>query len=269
MGFIEKIKIFFKEANQPKIPPSTISDTIKKDAADFDLIEQNAQIRTKEKESADKRLTEYLAEENARRKVIEKKLFDELNEKKRIKEQERKERSELKIGQQKSKQNHDEKIQKLTPEQTKEEREQAQRRMEEERKIDQQLAEQRRIEQIAAEQRRLEEEQKLEQQRVEQKRLEEIRIKERKILERERLKQIHDLETNNEAYREYLIEAEKFRIEFGKNIRCDICGEWEIELFTLRGQTYCEKHIPLELHRENEHKVRAGQHGAAQNFIKR
>jgi len=269
MNFIEKLKKIFKKPSQPATSSPAIPDTLENNVDNFDVIEQNAQKRIEEKEATERRLTEYLAEENARKKEIEKKLFDELNGKERIKEQEKKVRLETEIAQQKSRQKHDEKIQKLTPEQRNEEREKAQRRREEERKIELQRAEQRQIEQIAAEQRRLEEEQKLEQERAEQKRLKEIKIREQKILERERLTQIHDLETNNETYREYLFEAEKFRKEFGKNIKCDICGEWEIELFTHRGQTYCEKHIPLELHRENEHKVRAGQHGAAQNFIKK
>ena len=272
MNFIEKLKKFFKKPSQPATSSPAIPDTPENNVDNFDVIEQNAQKRIEEKDAAERRLTEYLAEENARKKEREKKLIDELNEKERIKEQEKKgleERHPHLYARVKSRQKHDENIQKLTPEQRKEEREKAQRRREEERKIEQQKAEQRQLEQIAAEQRRVEEEQKSEQQRAEQKRLEEIKIREQKILERERLKQIHDLETNNKTYREYLIEAEKFRKEFGKNIKCDICGEWEIELFTHRGQTYCEKHIPLELHRGNEHKVRAGQHGAAQNFIKK
>ena len=272
MSIIDKIKKIFKKSDHLEATPSILKlKSIKNDDEIIDRIEQDTQKRIEEKEAAEKRLTEYLAAENARRKEIEQKLYDELNEKERIKEEERKARKESEIAQQRAKQKQDEKIQKITPEQRREEQEKAQKRREEERRKAQQKAEERRLAQIALEQKRKEEEKKLEQQRAEQKRLDEIRIQERKKIEKERLRQIHELETNNETFREYLIEAEKFRREFGKDIKCCIGGEWghEVELYVHRGQTYCEKHIPPELHRENEHKVRAGLHGAAQNFIKK
>jgi paraquat-inducible protein B len=102
----------------------------------------------------------------------------------------------------------------------------------------------------------------------EQRKLDEIAAKERKIIEKERLMQIHAL-NRNETYIEYLKEAEKFRKEFGKDIRCCIGGEWEVDLYVHRGQTYCEKHIPPEFHRENERKIIAGRHDSARDFIKK
>jgi hypothetical protein len=116
------------------------------------------------------------------------------------------------------------------------------------------------------------EEVKIEKQRAEQKRLEEIKAeelkaKERKIVENERLKLIHKL--YSEDFKQYLIEAQKFRDDFGKNVKCDVCGKWEIDLSFHQGQTYCERCIPSELQWENERKVRAGRHGASQDFIKK
>lgn len=83
--------------------------------------------------------------------------------------------------------------------------------------------------------------------------------------EREYLRFIHSLYSEN--FREYLIEAQKFRDIHRKNVKCDICGEWKLNLSTHNGQTYCEKHIPVE--RSIEDKVTPGNHGAAINFIKK
>ncbi|WAC05898.1 MAG: hypothetical protein OS112_04515 [Methanoregula sp.] len=94
------------------------------------------------------------------------------------------------------------------------------------------------------------------------------RDQERKIIEKEWLNQIYEL-NRNETYREYLIQAEKFRKEFGKDIKCGICGEWKVDLFDHRGQTYCKKHIPIELDIVKEYKVIAGKHGASRDFIKK
>lgn len=141
----------------------------------------------------------------------------------------------------------------------------------EEIRVDEERAERKRLKQ-QAEQIRLTEERaeriRLEREQAERIRLEEIKALERKILEKERLKQIHDL-NRNETYIQYLNEAEKFRKEFGKNIRCDICSKWEIDLHNYHGQTYCEEHIPPEMHREIERKVKAGKHGSSTDFIKK
>jgi len=125
-------------------------------------------------------------------------------------------------------------------------------------------------EQISLEQERIKEIQ--EQERIkeiqEQERIKEIQEQERKAIEIERLKQVHEL-NKNETYLEYLHEAERFRKDYGKNIRCDICGEWEIDLFQHRGQTYCKMHIPISLDTENEYKVTTGRHGSSRSFIKK
>jgi hypothetical protein len=127
-------------------------------------------------------------------------------------------------------------------------------------KIKEQRAERIRLDEIQAEELRIRAE--------EQRKLDEIAAKERKIIEKERLKQIHALD-RNETYIEYLKEAEKFRKEFGKNIRCDVCSKWKVDLHNHRGQTYCEEHIPPEFHRENERKITAGRHDSVRDFIKK
>jgi hypothetical protein len=83
--------------------------------------------------------------------------------------------------------------------------------------------------------------------------------------EKKYLKFIHKLYSEN--FREYLIEAQTFRKIYRKNVKCDVCGEWENDLCTYRDQTYCEKHIPVE--RPVEHKITPGRHGSAINFIKK
>lgn len=80
-------------------------------------------------------------------------------------------------------------------------------------------------------------------------------------------KRIHTL--YNENFREYLIEVQKFRDVFGKNVKCDVCDNWESDLFNYRGQTYCENHIPVSSQMEHERKITAGRHGAARDFIKK
>jgi hypothetical protein len=94
---------------------------------------------------------------------------------------------------------------------------------------------------------------------------------ERKIIEIERIKYIHSIAHDNDKFVEYLQEAHKFKKEFGKDVKCCIGGEWgdEVELFSHRNQTYCQKHMPPELRREYERKITAGRHGASKDFIKR
>ena len=108
----------------------------------------------------------------------------------------------------------------------------------------------------------------IEEQQAEPERLKKLRENERSAIEIERLKQIHAL-NQNETYIEYLREAERFRKDYDKNIKCDICGEWELGLINHRGQTYCERHIPTSRNTENEHKVMAGSHGSSRSYIKK
>jgi len=116
------------------------------------------------------------------------------------------------------------------------------------------------------EERRIREEE--ERRRAELKReIDKINAIKRKDQEIERLKQIHALNQNDT---EFLIEAQKFRKEFGKNIWCDICyrcKEVNYELFAIGGQTYCMEHKPPDLTREIPRKVKAGRHGASIDFI--
>lgn len=151
-------------------------------------------------------------------------------------------------------------------EQLKELRINEQRRAEQER-LRQQQAEEARLEEIRA-QERLRQQRLIEQQLAEQERLKEQKEKERRGIEIERLMQIHAL-NQSETYLAYLREAERFRKDYGKNIKCDICGEWESGLVNHRGQTYCQRHIPVTRHTENVHKVTAGRHGSSKSYIKR
>ncbi|NMB80038.1 MAG: hypothetical protein GYA23_13200 [Methanomicrobiales archaeon] len=64
----------------------------------------------------------------------------------------------------------------------------------------------------------------------------------RRVEEAGRLEHIHGLES--EHFREYLAEAEKFRREYGKNIKCDVCGRWDGRLSVHRNQTYCDRCLP-------------------------
>lgn len=157
------------------------------------------------------------------------------------------------------------------------EKNKAEERLKKQRILEQQKAEQERLRKQQAEAARLEEikaQDRINQQRIfeqqlaEQARHKENKEKERRAVEVERLRQIHAL-NQGQTYIEYLREAERFRKDYSKNIKCDICGEWEVELFNHRGQTYCEKHIPIARHTENEHKVTAGRHGSSRSYIKR
>jgi hypothetical protein len=153
--------------------------------------------------------------------------------------------------------------------------EQAERLRLEEIRVEEERAERKRLEQ-QAEQIRLTEERaeriRLEQEKVERIRLEEIKALERKILEKEHRARIYQLWKDNGSFRDYLIEKQKFIEIYGKNVNCDICS-WncglDIELHNYNGQTYCTQHIPPEMHREIERKVKAGRHGSSNDFIKK
>jgi len=85
--------------------------------------------------------------------------------------------------------------------------------------------------------------------------------------ELERLKYIHGFYSTQ--YLEYLHEAEIFRKEFGKNVKCDVCGRWDGELFVHRSQTYCSQCLPGGSHPEHDRAVVAGKHGASIDHIKK
>lgn len=197
-----------------------------------------------ERIAAEKRLTEYLAEQNTRKKEL-----DEIHNTYPVIEQTAPIKDDSREGFQ-EKSVKEPKVQKSkNPENTTERIRLEKFRVEEQRELDE----------IYAEEQRIKTDEKRE--------LDEITAKGRKILETERLEQIHGL--YHQQFCEYLTEAEKFRVEFGKNVQCDICGKWDSELHVHRNQTYCEKHIPPELHRENERKITAGRHGASKDFIKK
>jgi small-conductance mechanosensitive channel len=276
MKFLEKIKKIFKIGDNSK------------------------QNRDDERISAEKRLNGYLAEEQKRKKAFEQKQYEELQAKnpyeeriaaeKRLTEYlaeqntQKKELGEIhntfpviektdqikydsRIGSQEKSVKDRNAQESKNSEDTTERMRHEKFRVEEQRKLDENHAEAQRIK---AEEQRERDEIYVEEQRIkadEQRKLDEITAKERKILEKERLKRIHGL--YHQQFSEYLREAEKFRSEFGKNVKCDICGKWDSDLHVHRNQTYCEKHIPLELHRENERKITAGRHGASKDFIKK
>jgi hypothetical protein len=108
----------------------------------------------------------------------------------------------------------------------------------------------------AEEQRSLYEEQK--------KREQEQKLRAREM---ERQQYIHGLYADK--YREYLQEAEKFQMEFGKNVKCDICGRWNGELFVYRNQTYCSQCLPEGSHPWLDRAVGAGKPGASIDHIKK
>ena len=130
-------------------------------------------------------------------------------------------------------------------------------RKELERELEEEKKEQERIKKI--------EEELAEQERI----LRENRVKERLSLQIQALQYIHSL-NKNETYVQYLKEAELYRQVAGTNIRCDICGRWDILLTNFKGQTYCQKHLPSGYRGRviKERKVTAGRHGASIDFIK-
>jgi hypothetical protein len=91
--------------------------------------------------------------------------------------------------------------------------------------------------------------------------------KKEELKREEERKRIHVLYDEN--FKECLLEAPKFRDTFGKNVKCDVGGEWDCDLFNYCGQTYCENHIPASSQIEHERKIIAGRHGAARDFIKK
>lgn len=111
---------------------------------------------------------------------------------------------------------------------------------------------------------------RIEEETAEQERIiREKRAKERLSLQIETLQYIHSL-NKDETYIQYLREAKLYRQAAGTNIRCDICGRWDILLTNFKGQTYCQNHLPSG-HRAivvKERKVTAGKHGASIDFIK-
>lgn len=255
MKFIEKIKHLFKKTYPPNTTTTSIYTPIKKE--DFEIIEQKSQEQLEKRATADKQLSEYLAKENLRRTKADEKRYEEILKERQIKEKEKNEQQNKSILTNNS-------IGTISVDEFKVlERE----RLKQERIGQLKLREQE-VRHLEAKNQKEIPEFEIIPNKMDFKRLDGITVDIQKANERGRLKQIHDL-NRNETYVEYLQEAEKFRKEFSKNIRCDICGDWENELFTHRGQTYCEKHLPVEINQENVHKVRAGRHGAVQNFIKK
>ncbi len=247
MKFIENIKKIFKKPKKSK-----------------DIIPNISKIRDEDQKETEKRLTEYLAEEQKRKQKFEEKRYEEIQAEKRDKGESSEERS---YRDSRKKQAEQKRIEEQAAEQWRIEELKIIEQRAGKKRLQGQEEAQRRIEELKVEKQRAEQ-RRLEKERVEeQRKIEEIKAKERKILEKERLNHIHGLYQNE--FREYLIEAEHFRHEFGKNIKCDVCGKWESDLSNHRGQTYCEKCIPAEVHRENERKVIAGKHGASQDFIKK
>jgi hypothetical protein len=83
-----------------------------------------------------------------------------------------------------------------------------------------------------------------------------------KLREREMEQQQYINGLSAGKYREYLQEAEKFQKEFGKNVKCDVCGRWDEELFVHHNQTYCPRCLPGGSHPGHDSTVVAGKHGA-------
>jgi hypothetical protein len=252
MKLLDNIKNIFKKSDKSK----DITPTLFKE-------------KNEKQSEVEKLLAEQLAEDQKRKHDWDEKSLAEINEKHKervkAKEQLTKQLAEdrkREKGFKETSKTHSE-AEKSVPIKY-DNRIESQKKSIEERKIDElkfneQRAERIRFDEIQAEEQRKRDEEK--------QRLDKIHAEERKILERERLKQIHAL--YNEQFVEYLKEAELFRNKFGKNIRCDVGGEWECDLYFFKGQTYCEKHLPPEHHREIERKVKAGRHGSSKDFIKK
>lgn len=230
MSFIQTVKQYFRKPSRPIESTSSKSQTIKNNEAAH-LAEQLA-AENQRNEADIKRYKEYLASERLKEKQIEFARLEKIKAEDQLKE-----------------------------------RRILEQQLAEQERFRTQQAEAARLEEIRA-QERINQQQIIEQQIAEQERLKEVKENGRRAIEIERLIQIHAL-NQNETYFEYLREAERFRKEFGKNIQCDICGEWEVDLYNHRGQTYCEKHIPLGRRTETEYKVTAGRHGSSRSYIKR
>lgn len=248
MTFFEKLKKVFKKTDKSDDILPHRSDTSINNKT-IVLETQNAEAkRDQERIAAEKRLSEYLAEEQKRKKTLEEKLYQEIQGKKRG--DGRWDDGKILDNSKSPKiQSEQKEFQDPTVDQIRIENLQ----------IEAEKAERERLKGIWTKEQRIEVEEK--------KKRDEIAEKERKILERERLKYIHDLYQRH--FSEYLTEAAKFRQEFGKNIQCDVCGKWEVELYNHRNQTYCEKCIPADLQREYERKITAGKHGAEIDYIKK
>jgi hypothetical protein len=95
------------------------------------------------------------------------------------------------------------------------------------------------------------------------------REQEEKLRARElgRQQDIHGL--YSDRFHDYLLEAETFRKEFGKNVQCDICGRWDRELFVHRNQTYCQQCLPPGSRQGPDRTVVAGKHGASIDHLKK
>jgi len=257
--------------------------------------DDGADQREKEQKAADDRLNDYLADKNRRDKALQQTLFNELHSRdhnKERKDAEERLNEDLKMQREREENRQKVEIQRVEEqkieeihrskkepqgirEQKKRDTEiQFQRQENEMQHIQKRVAEettkseqQRIIEQAQREEERKKAEEKNRLDRIKAEE-EQQRAAERKRIEKERLIQIHDLYIDH--YHDFLIEAEVFRKEFGKNIHCDVCGRWEeTELIVHRKQTYCERCIPPSYNRTNERKVIAGRHGSSKNFIEK
>jgi hypothetical protein len=264
MKIIEKIKQFFKKSSQDKKISPIISHTIQneEDATENEL--KAIEKRREQKEADEKMLTEYLASEYKRKKEAETTQFENIKLEKNCKKQ----RSQ-KL--QKEEQIRNEPSSIINTNQKRLDENIEKQRKIEQLKLQEQIAEQERLEKIKAEEQRKKEENEFHIRKVEQERLEEIKNQERKVIEIDRIRQIWELSQTDETIKESWVEASKFLKEFGKDVKCCVCSQWghEVDLYAHRGQTYCEKHIPPAFQRENERKIKAGRHGAANDHIKK
>lgn len=271
MNLLKKIKDFFKRGNTGESQ------------------------RDRERREADERLNEYLAEKNQHDRDLQQKLYNELHARdtekerheaeQRLTESLKKEREHESIRFHEEARLHETKKKnrvvgsEVEPRIIREEKDPETKKGLQQREEDPQKnritaeeQQKRREEQKIKDLARMEEERK---KADERKRLEQIKAEEehreaveRNRLEKERLVLIHSLYEEN--FHEYLHQAELFRKDFGKNIQCDVCGNWkDTDLIFLRKQTYCEKCLPPSYNHTNERKVRAGSHGASNNFIKK
>ncbi len=100
---------------------------------------------------------------------------------------------------------------------------------------------------LAGRQRKKDEEQRI--QTEAQNEHNEIAAREQKKREMEQLNHLHLLWDTQ--FSEYLTEAEKFRVEYGKNVRCDVCGKWQGGLTLYGDKTFCEKCMPANTGQNN------------------
>ena len=252
MKLLDNIKIFFKKSDKSKdtIPTLFKGKNEKQTEVEKLLAEQLAEDQKRKKDWEEKSLAEIKAKHKERVKAKEQ-LTKQLAED-RKREKEFNEISKTYIDTEES-------VPIIYDNRNESQKKSIEEREIDELKINEQRSERKRLDEIQSEEQRRKDE--------EQQRLDKIHAEERKIFEKERLKQIHAL--YNEQFSDYLKEAELFRHEFGKNVKCDVGGEWDCDLYFFKGQTYCEKHLPPEMHREIERKVKAGRHGSFTDFIKK